>query len=343
MKLRELSANSGARPRPPDLYYNDATSRAYTTSSRIQHIQSQMTHRALELLDLREPSFVLDVGCGSGLSGEILSDPSRRYRGRRRGGDSASDASDDEEEEDDDDGAEDDGDMDLEGNTNGTLNDTTTSPQPQRLSHTWVGLDISASMLGIARFTRSVEGDLFLSDMGQGLAFRPGTFDAAISISALQWLCTAESNDEASQPERRLKRFFESLYVALRRGGRAVLQFYPKNKEQTGMIGRAASAAGFGAGMLVDDEGTKNEKMYLVCVVGGGDVSGIVRGMEGVDVDDARRAGGRGAERDGRGRKRKEVKGGKGWIMRKKDQMEKRGKVVKADSKYTGRKRRPKF
>ena len=33
-----------------------------------------MTHRALELLDLREPSFILDVGCGSGLSGEILSD-----------------------------------------------------------------------------------------------------------------------------------------------------------------------------------------------------------------------------------------------------------------------------
>ncbi len=32
-----------------------------------------MTHRALELLALPVPSaFILDIGCGSGLSGEIL-------------------------------------------------------------------------------------------------------------------------------------------------------------------------------------------------------------------------------------------------------------------------------
>ena len=33
-----------------------------------------MTHRALELLNLPpgEPKFLLDIGCGSGLSGEIL-------------------------------------------------------------------------------------------------------------------------------------------------------------------------------------------------------------------------------------------------------------------------------
>jgi 18S rRNA (guanine1575-N7)-methyltransferase len=33
-----------------------------------------MTHRALELLNLPpdEPAFLLDIGCGSGLSGEIL-------------------------------------------------------------------------------------------------------------------------------------------------------------------------------------------------------------------------------------------------------------------------------
>jgi 18S rRNA (guanine1575-N7)-methyltransferase len=34
-----------------------------------------MTHRAIELLQLNEndpPSFILDIGCGSGLSGECL-------------------------------------------------------------------------------------------------------------------------------------------------------------------------------------------------------------------------------------------------------------------------------
>ena len=48
----------------------------------------------------------------------------------------------------------------------------------------WVGMDISEPMLEIA-MQRKVEGELILSDMGQGFRFRPGVFDAAISISAL--------------------------------------------------------------------------------------------------------------------------------------------------------------
>lgn len=46
----------------------------FDLSSRIQEIQSTMTYRALELLNLPpdEPAFLLDIGCGSGLSGEIL-------------------------------------------------------------------------------------------------------------------------------------------------------------------------------------------------------------------------------------------------------------------------------
>ena len=45
-----------------------------TSSTRVQSIQAQMTHRALELLALPEDesAFLLDIGCGSGLSGEIL-------------------------------------------------------------------------------------------------------------------------------------------------------------------------------------------------------------------------------------------------------------------------------
>ena len=43
-------------------------------STRIQQIQADMTYRALELLNLppNTPAFLLDIGCGSGLSGEIL-------------------------------------------------------------------------------------------------------------------------------------------------------------------------------------------------------------------------------------------------------------------------------
>jgi 18S rRNA (guanine1575-N7)-methyltransferase len=38
-----------------------------------------------------------------------------------------------------------------------------------------------------------------------------------------------------------------------------------------------------------------------------------------------------------------ERKGSKAYIMKKKEQMERQGKVVKASSKYTGRKRRIQF
>ena len=271
---------------PPDLFYNDNESRKYTTSSRIQNIQSDMTHRALELLQLSGPSLILDVGCGSGLSGEILSS--------------------------------------IEPSNNGP--------------HTWIGMDISASMLDIA-LQREVEGDLLLADIGQGVPFRPGTFDAAISISAIQWLCNAETSEVS--PEGRLRRFFDGLYASLRRGGRAVCQFYPKNTVQRTMISSAAIKAGFGAGILEDDPGTKNAKLYLVLTVGGGelqgDITGVVSGLDDVDVVDARR-------KAATERKRKEErKGSKAWIVRKKEQMERQGKIVKPNSKYTGRRRGPKF
>lgn len=239
-----------------------------------------MTHRALELLDLTTPSLILDIGCGSGLSGEILS-----------------------------------------------------SESPP---HTWIGLDISPSMLATA-LERDVEGDLMLADIGQGVPFRAGSFDAAISISAIQWLCNADSTSVSVSG--RLSRFFNGLYASLKRGGKAVCQFYPKNDVQREMISGAAIKAGFGAGILEDEPGTKNAKVYLVLRVGGGeeqgDITGVVEGMEGVDVVDARKRH--------REKGREVKKGSKQWILGKKEQMERKGKVVKSSSKYTGRKRKIQF
>ena len=266
---------------PPDVFYNDVESRKYTTSSRIQNIQASMTHRALELLDLDSPSLILDIGCGSGLSGEILS----------------------------------------------------SIPEDDGGPHMWVGMDISSSMLAQA-LERDVEGDMLLADIGQGVPFRAGTFDAAVSISAIQWLCNAESSDVS--PEGRLKRFFDGLYASLKRGGKAVCQFYPKNVQQRSMISNAAIKAGFGAGILEDDPETKNVKVYLVLTVGGGDVTGTVSRMQDVDVMDTRR-------KERKKGKEFEKKGSKAWILRKKGQMEAKGKVVKATSKYTGRRRKTAF
>ena len=81
----------------------------------------------------------------------------------------------------------------------------------------WLGLDISKAMLNVAA-EREVEGDVLLSDIGHGFGFRAGSFDGAISISALQWLCSAEKS--CQNPWKRLCKFFSSLYAVLIKGAR---------------------------------------------------------------------------------------------------------------------------
>ena len=123
---------------PPEIFYNEDEAAKYTNNTRIMQIQSEMSERALELLALPEDEscYLLDIGCGSGLSGDCC----------------------------------------------------------EEQGHTWVGVDISQAMLDIARERESEAGDVLCSDMGQGLCFRAGAFDGAISISALQWLCNADKS-----------------------------------------------------------------------------------------------------------------------------------------------------
>jgi SAM-dependent methyltransferase len=55
-------------------YYNLKEARKYDSSSRMIGVQREITERAIELLKLPKgkPCFILDVGCGSGLSGRVL-------------------------------------------------------------------------------------------------------------------------------------------------------------------------------------------------------------------------------------------------------------------------------
>lgn len=290
-------ASRPERVAPPEIFYDDTEARKYTSSSRIIDIQASLSERALELLALPEdgvPKLLLDIGCGSGLSGETLSEE----------------------------------------------------------GHQWIGLDISPSMLNIA-LEREVEGDLLLSDMGQGLGLRPGVIDGAISISAVQWLCNADRSSH--NPRLRLKAFFTSLYRCLANGAKAVFQVYPENVDQRELILNAAMHAGFSGGIVVDfPHSSKKRKEFLV--LGCGQLSTKASLSKGKTEDEEMLSDEESEDEENqtvrlsdrhrpfkKQRKNNKSSKGKEWILRKKDQMRRRGNDVPLDTKYTGRKRKGRF
>lgn len=268
---------------PPEIFYDDKEASKYTSNSHILDIQTKLTERALELLLLpQNPCLVLDVGCGSGLSGDKISSH----------------------------------------------------------EHHWIGIDISTSMLDVAQ-QGNCEGDLLLADMGHLLRFRPGSFDGAISISAVQWLCNADR--KSHDPYRRLVTFFKWLYAALNKGARAVLQFYPENPEQLEMITSAALRSGFGGGLVIDfPNSTKAKKHFLVLLAGFSSTPPTF--PQGLTADEQSQVVVVGREsQKPRGRiSRKQIKD-RNWIIQKKECQRLRGQDVRPDSKYTGRKRKDKF
>ena len=206
-------------------------------------------------------------------------------------------------------------------------------------------------MLGVA-LEREAEGDLLLSDLGQGLPLRPNSFDGAVSISAVQWLCNADKS--GAEPRLRLKAFFSTLYRCLTRGGRAVLQLYPSGPEQAEMITSAALRAGFSGGLVVDFPNSTRAKKYFLVLMAGASVAQLPAAQTeeaaAVDVAQRRRPAKAGAGRDARGDqggggggKRHPQQKGKGWVLKKKEQMRGRGVEVPEDSKYTARKRKRAF
>jgi 18S rRNA (guanine1575-N7)-methyltransferase len=301
------------------LFYNEKEARKYNSSSRMIGVQREITERAIELLKLdpNQPALVLDIGCGSGLSGQVL----------------------------------------------------------EEKGHAWIGCDISRDMLDVAKERMLVtndgeademndddddeaeekegpasstsSGDLLHHDMGTGLPFRPATFDACISISALQWLCY--SNSAQQNPRKRLTRFFSSLYSALKRGGRAVLQFYPETAEQAVLISETATRVGFAGGVVVDyPNSAKAKKHYLVLSFDRSSAQKRIAAMAAAVEDAEQEHVAVGATvADGNKKKivpkkRKGVKT-KEWILHKKDTQRKKGKNVRPDSKYTARRRPQKF
>jgi len=268
-------------------FYDENESRKYTGNSHMITIQSEMAERCLELLALPDDAgtcMLLDIGCGSGISGDVLAEH----------------------------------------------------------GHNWIGMDISSNMLDVALERDAAACSLLLADMGQCVPLRAGTLDGAISVSALQWLCNADTKEH--NPVRRLYRFFASLYAALNRGTRAVFQFYPENDAQVDLITRQAIRAGFTGGLVVDHpNSTKAKKVYLVLFTGG-QVQRLPPALgTGAELPSAVTNTNRdrhdGSFKHTR-KSTKPIKKSKEWIVNKKEHARTHGDIdVRPDSKYTGRKR----
>lgn len=370
---------------PPDILYNADGAQRYTRSGRVQMVQRAMTRRALELLALPSgcPALLLDVGCGSGLSGEVLRECGHTWIGIDISTDMLGMAKASEELMREDDEKEDEGPIegvDLRDVRWGPIHDENEN-ENENDDHDSTDGDGNEAEAVLPPGPSIVE--VMRGDMGEGLPFRPGAFDGAVSISAVQWLC--QSDRRGQVPQRRLRALFQCLYNALRRGAKAAIQFYPANVEQLHMITRAAMLCGFSGGVVVDfPHSTKAKKHYLV--VQAGQVAGgfmpprplSVCNEEGEEVEEEEeceeedgeeeegeeendegqrfgaRVGGRVAHKRSRShggrqagaRRRKDnrpVTGTKEWVLLKKAERRKFGLKTSEDTKYTMRRRRPRF
>jgi len=278
---------------PPEIFYNDEEAHKYTINTRMIQIQYELTRRCIELIALPtdRQSFLLDIGCGSALSGQELSED----------------------------------------------------------GHIWVGTDISPSMLNVAA-DRDVDGDLMQHDMGEGLPFKPGTFDGVISVSALQWICNADKKSHV--PHKRLARFFTTLYSAMSRGARAAFQFYPENPEQMQMITNYAMKAGFCGGVVIDYPNSTKAKKTFLCLVAGAALSMPQAKGDAMETGSVAATEANFTTASAQSRRKKGKRGDKAnyksrdWIQQKKERRRKQhGKheSVREDNKFTGRRRKPKF
>ncbi|KII69167.1 putative 18S rRNA (guanine-N(7))-methyltransferase [Thelohanellus kitauei] len=220
-------------------------------------IQTKLAERALELcnLDENKPAFILDVGCGSGLSCGVI----------------------------------------------------------ENHGYSSIGIDISQPMINVGK-SRGCD-DVILADMGLGVPFRPATFDACISISALQWLCNSYASDQI--PSARLLKFFTSLYACMKISSRTVFHFYPSDHQQIELINRSALKAGFTGGVLIDYPNSTRAKNYFLCLFVGIQMPAMPQPLtESESAQDCRSFG---------KKKHKLVKKSKAWINAKKESMAKKG------------------
>ena len=93
--------------------------------------------------------------------------------------------------------------------------------------------------------------------------FKPNTFDAIISISALQWIYRDINNE---QMKNMLINLSKSFFQILKPDSRIIIQFYPKSKKILENIGKIiAEYTAFKGHFIIDNPNSqKKRKIYLL-------------------------------------------------------------------------------
>ena len=221
-------------------FYDSKEALRYNTCHQTQQLQRELTQAALQLLHLPvgpphnpatssvsrsagidqcvspqgRPSLLLDLGCGSGMSGRTLTETGHCWVGCDISSHMLS-------------LAQGEADPCSPSQAAPILPHSTQlaslGPAPPLLSSRTGHNTINHNRAGPqGTSTKSAHGRglLFQSDLTQGLPIRPSSLDGAVSISAVQWLC------HLPDPQIALDRLFRDLYRCLKAGCKAVLQVY---------------------------------------------------------------------------------------------------------------------
>ena len=234
-----------------DKYYDRGVTEAYTELN--VRTQGELTARCLDMLGLEgdaRGAVLLDIGCGSGLSGETLT----RHGYRAWLGIDASAAM-------------------LERATRGRSAPKRTADEKEPPAD-----EEGESVEGCGKIEDPpARGAVLRGDFSQGLPFRAGAFDGCVSVSAVQWLCAGtksedeagkQNEDSAASRRENLRRFFACLRFALRPGARAALQVYPRTVLETGAFEAAVARTEHLSGTAVVAFPHKNaSKKLFVCAL----------------------------------------------------------------------------
>jgi 18S rRNA (guanine1575-N7)-methyltransferase len=136
-----------------------------------------------------------------------------------------------------------------------------TSIYLKEIGYNVVAVDIVSEFLTFyeINFLNPIVADMCL------MPFKPNSFDAIISISALQWICRDIHNDLM---RKRLIKLVKSLEIVVKPKSKAIFQFYPKNNLILEEIGRIfTDYSNFSGNFIIDNpDNAKKRKIFLLLV-----------------------------------------------------------------------------